>query len=369
MKGIPRKYTEGFNWPLATVVFLLLGIGLVNLYSAVYFWGEGGSTSLFWSQLVWSIIGVVLMFFVIISDYRVFQRMAVPFYAVVCVLLVLSIIMGSAIRGTHGWLKIGPFTLQPAEFAKIAYILIAAKFFSDHPSPDGYSLTDLWRPGLAMLVPFALIIMQGDLGTSLFLILIFISLAMFAKVRRRTLIACAIVAIIAAGGFYTFGLKEYQRNRIFSFFNPEADVRGSGYHLVQSKIAVGSGKLFGKGYLKGNINKLRYLPERHTDFIFPVFAEEWGFVGSIIVLSLYTALLMMGIEIASKARDRFGAFVAMGVVALLFWQITINLGGVLGLMPLTGVTLPLMSYGGSSMVAILVSLGMLFSIHMKRFMF
>ncbi len=369
MKGIPKKYAEGFNWPLAAVVSLLLVIGLVNLYSAVYFWGEGGSTSLFWSQLMWSLIGLVLMFLVIISDYRVFYRIAFPAYIVICALLLLSIVTGSAVRGTHGWLKLGPFNIQPVEFAKIAYILVAARFFSDHPNPDGYSLFDLWRPGLAMLVPFVFIILQGDLGSSLFLILIFVSLSLFAKVKRRTLIACVIVGIIAAGGVYSFGLKEYQRNRIFSFFNPEADVRGSGYHLVQSKIAVGSGKIFGKGYLRGNINKLKYLPERHTDFIFPVFAEEWGFAGSIIVLGLYAALLMMGIEIASKARDRFGAFVAMGVVALLFWQIAINLGGVLGLMPLTGVTLPLMSYGGSSMLAILVSLGLLFSIHIKRFMF
>lgn len=369
MINISRKYAEAFHWQMGIVVFLLVTIGLVNLYSAVYFWGEGGSTSLFWSQLIWSVIGLILMFFVMISDYRVFYRAAIPAYIIICVLLLLSIVMGSAVRGTHGWLRLGPFSLQPGEFAKIAYILIAARFFSDHPNPDGYSLLDLWRPGIAMLIPFSLIILQGDMGTSFFLILIFVSLSLFAKVKRRTLVACAIVGIIAVGGVYAFGLKAYQRNRIFSFFNPEADVRGSGYHLVQSKIAVGSGKIFGKGYLKGNINKLRYLPERHTDFIFPVFAEEWGFAGSIIVLGLYTALLMMGIEIASKARDRFGAFVAMGVVALLFWQIAVNLGGVLGLMPLTGVTLPLMSYGGSSMIAILISIGMLFGIHAKRFMF
>ena len=369
MSFLVRKLAENFNWSMGFVVVALISIGLVNLYSAVYFWGEGGSLALFWSQLLWTLIGLILMLLVAVSDYRVFHRFAIPINIMVCLLIAIALVMGATIRGTQGWLKIGPVSLQPAEFAKVAYIFIVARFFADHPNPDGYSLIDLWKPGLAMLIPFSLIVLQGDLGSSLFLILIFVSMALFAKVRRRTLILCTVLGLVAAVGFYTFGLKDYQRNRIFNFMHPEADVKGGGYHLVQSKIAVGSGRFFGKGYLKGNINKLRYLPERHTDFIFPVFAEEWGFAGSIVVLALYTALLMMGIDVAASARDRFGAFVAMGVVSLLFWQIAVNLGGVLGLMPLTGVTLPLMSYGGSSMIAILVSVGLLFSIHLRRFRF
>jgi rod shape determining protein RodA len=369
MRDLAKKFSEGFHWSMAAVAGAILVIGLINLYSAVYFWGEGGATSLFWSQLVWTLIGLVLMMAVVVSDYRVFYRAAIPAYVVVIALLILSLVLGEAVRGTHGWLKLGPFSLQPAELAKIVYILVAARFFADHPNPDGYSFVDLWRPALAMLIPFVLIVLQGDLGSSLFLLLIFVSMSLFAKVRRRTLIIATIICVVAAGGFYMFGLKDYQKERIFTFFHPEADIKGSGYHLVQSKIAVGSGKILGKGYLKGNINKLRYLPERHTDFIFPVFAEEWGFLGSIIVLALYSALLAMGIDVGARARDRFGAFVAIGVVSLLFWQIAINLGGVLGLMPLTGVTLPLMSYGGSSMVAILISVGLLFSIHLRRFRF
>lgn len=364
-----RKSTSTFNWPLFGVTTALIMIGLINLYSAVYFWGEGGSLSLFWSQLIWTVIGACLMMLVAAIDYRFFYRFAYLFYVIICILLLLAIVMGQAVRGTHGWLKVGPFSIQPAEFAKLAYILVAARFFANNPNPDGYSLGALWRPGLLMLVSFVLIVMQGDMGTSLFLICIFVSMSLFAKVRRRTIIICVLLASVGAWGVYSFGLKEYQRNRIFTFVHPEADIKGSGYHLMQSKIAVGSGKFFGKGYLKGNINKLRYLPERHTDFIFPVFAEEWGFVGSVVLLSLYAALLLMGIDIGAHSRDRFGAFVAIGVIALLFWQLAINLGGVLGLMPLTGVTLPLMSYGGSSMIAIMVSIGLLFSIHRRRFMF
>jgi len=364
-----RRTFEQFNWPLFAVTVALLIIGLVNLYSAVHFWGEGTTHGYFWSQLLWTGIGLIVMVFVMSFDYRVYYNIARPVYIIVCALLLLSLVMGNMVRGTHGWLKLGPFSLQPAEFAKLAYILVAARFFSDHPNPDGYSLRALWQPILFMTIPFGLIVMQGDLGSSLFLICIFISMSLFAKVKRGTIFLCLLVALIAGGSVYTFGLKDYQRNRIATFIHPEQDLKGSGYHLMQSKIAVGSGRLVGKGYLKGNINKLRYLPERHTDFIFPVFAEEWGFLGGFVVLALYTALLLMGVEVASKSRERFGAFVAIGVVSLMFWQLAINLGGVLGLMPLTGVTLPLMSYGGSSMVAVLASIGLLFGIHTKRFVY
>ncbi len=364
-----KKYTETFHWPLFWVTMALVVIGLINLFSAVYFWGAGGALSLFWSQLIWTVVGVGLMLLVMMLDYRVFSRFALPAYVVVCLLLLLAFFMGKAVRGTHGWLRLGPVSLQPSEFAKIVYIFVAARFFADRPNLEGYSLFGLWRPMLLMLVPFGLIILQGDLGQSLFLLLIFISMALFAKVRRRTLIICALLAVVGASTVYTYGLKEYQRQRILTFMHPEQDVRGSGYHLMQSKIAVGSGRLLGTGYLRGNTNKLEYLPERHTDFIFPVFAEEWGFLGSLVVMGLYAALLMMGVEVGAKARDRFGAFAAIGIVTLLFWHLAINLGGVLGLMPLTGVTLPLMSYGGSSMIAILVAIGVLFSIHRRRFMF
>ena len=291
-----QRFFEHFNWPLFGVTIALLVIGLINLYSAVHFWGEGVTHSYFWSQLVWTMIGLLVMFVVMASDYRIYYSVARPAYVIVCALLILSLVMGEMVRGTHGWLKLGPFSLQPAEFAKLAYILIAARFFSDHPNLDGYSLRSLWQPLLFMIIPFGLIVMQGDLGSSLFLICIFVSMSLFAKVKKGTIVLCILVALVAGGSVYTFGLKDYQRDRIATFMHPEQDLRGSGYHLMQSKIAVGSGRLFGKGYLKGNINKLRYLPERHTDFIFPVFAEEWGFVGSFVVLALYAALLLMGVR-------------------------------------------------------------------------
>jgi rod shape determining protein RodA len=364
-----KNLVSNFNWPLFGVVMGLIVIGLVNLYSAVYFWGEGGSSNLFWSQLVWIIIGLIAMMVVSFLDYRLFNRLAYPLYGISIVLLVLALVLGDAVRGTHGWLKLGPISLQPAEFAKISYILAMARYFGNYPNPDGYGFVELLKPLGLMLLPCGLIMLQGDLGSSMFLILIFSSVAIFAKVRTKTLVTMVVVALIAGFAVYSFGLKDYQRARITTFVHPESDVRGSGYHLMQSKIAVGSGGLAGKGYLKGNINKLRYLPERHTDFVFPVLAEEWGFAGSMVLLILYAGLLLMGIEIARKSKERFANFLAVGITMMLFWQLLINLGGVLGLMPLTGVTLPLLSYGGSSMVAVLVSLGILLNISRRRFIF
>ncbi|HPW45794.1 MAG TPA: rod shape-determining protein RodA [bacterium] len=363
------KKTSTLSWPLIWVSSAIVLIGIVNLYSAIYFWGEGVSMALFWSQLAWTLIGIATVIFIAMMDYRFFYRFAFLFFGVACAMLLLSLFTGDAVRGTHGWIKIGSFSIQPAEFAKIAYILVAARFFANNPNPEGYNLRELWQPGLMMSLVVALIVLQGDMGSSIFILCIFVSMALFAKVKTKTLVICVLIAALAGWAVFNFGLKEYQRDRIFTFMNPEADLRGSGYHLMQSKIAVGSGQIFGKGYLKGNINKLRYLPERHTDFIFPVFAEEWGFAGSLVLLILYASLLMIGVDIGAHARDRFGAFTAIGVVSLLFWQLAINLGGVLGLMPLTGVTLPLMSYGGSSMIAILASIGILLSINRKRFMF
>jgi len=364
-----RRLIENFNWQLFGVIIAIIVIGLVNLYSAVYFWGEGGSAKLFWSQLIWILIGLFFLMLVSFVDYRLFYRLAIPLYVISIILLLLSLVLGEAVRGTHGWLKLGFISLQPAEFAKISYILVLARYFGNNPNPDGCGFMELIKPMGLMLIPCGLIVMQGDLGSSLFLILIFASVAFFARIRTKTLVAMIIIGMVGLFAVYSFGLKDYQRERIMTFIHPDTDVRGSGYHLMQSKIAVGSGQLIGKGYLKGNINKLRYLPERHTDFVFPVLAEEWGFAGSMVLLILYTLMLFMAIDIARRSKERFANFLGVGITMMLFWQLVINLGGVLGLMPLTGVTLPLMSYGGSSVVAVLVSLGILLNISRRRFMF
>jgi rod shape determining protein RodA len=214
-----------------------------------------------------------------------------------------------------------------------------------------------------------LVVLQRDLGGSLFFVLLFVTISFFLKVPARYFVIAGVLAAVAGVGAYHFVLKGYQKDRVKMFLNPESDPRGKGYHLVQSKIAVGSGEWMGRGYLKGNINKLKYLPERHTDFIFAVLGEEWGFLGGVFSLVVMALFLLVGLESASQTKDPFGSLLAIGVVGLFFWHIVINQGGVLGLMPLTGVPLPLLSYGGSSLFTLMIGVGMLFNVRMRRFVF
>jgi rod shape determining protein RodA len=348
----------------------LAAVGLLNLYSATYeIGGGGGASPLFVSQLVWFAVGLTVGLLFLLVDYRILLRLAYPLYVVSFLLLVTVLFFGKEVAGNRNWLMIGPLTMQPSEFAKIAFIIVMARYLADHPTMRGYGLKGILRPLALLLPPLALILLGKDIGSSLFLLLTFASLVMFAGVRVKVALVCLVIGVVGAVGMYKKMLSGHQKARIESFLHPDADPKGIGYHLLQSKIAVGSGQVIGKGYLKGMHNKLLYLPEKHTDFIFPVLAEEWGFVGSMIVLGLYLAILVFGIQLASKAKESFGVFLALGVTALFFWQVAINLGGVLGLMPLTGVTLPLLSYGGSSLVTILIGISLLLNISMRRFMF
>ena len=364
-----KRRTSRFNWTLLFLIAGLLIVGCINLYSATYIWGDSGIYSLVWSQIVWIGLGLLLMLFLAFFDYRLIERVGVYIFIASIIMLILVLVAGKTVAGHKSWLAFGGMALQPSEFAKLALVIILSKYFSTHPHPEGVSLFDLWRPILLTLLPAGLVMLQGDLGSAIFFILIFVTYAWVGRIRGRWIAIMVMVAIIGSLLMYFFFLSNYQKARITTFVNPAKDARGSGYHLIQSRIAVGSGGIFGKGYLKGNINKLKYLPEKHTDFVFPVFAEEWGFVGSMAVITLYLLLFLTGIDIARNARDRTGTFLAVGVVAFIFWQVVINLSGVLGLMPLTGVTLPFMSYGGSSIIITLGSTGILFSVSMRRFLF
>jgi len=357
------------NWALLIVVGALVVIGVVNLYSALKVWGETGFSRLVWLQMLWILIGSVFCVSIAFSDYRLLEKLSTPLYIFTLALLAATIIFGREIMGHKSWLGVGGVGIQPSEFAKIVIIISLSKYFADHPHPEGFNFVGLLKPLIITLIPTAIIIMQGDFGSALFLLLSFATFALFAKVKR-SVILLVLIASLAAGVFgYYHVLSDYQRARITTFLNPDYDVKGSGYHIAQSRIAVGSGRIFGKGYLGGNINKLRYLPEKHTDFVFPVLAEEWGFAGCVVVLGFYYALLSMALEIARHARDRLGIFIAIGVCGYFFWQIVINVYGVLGLMPLTGVTLPFLSYGGSATVSTLAAIGLLLSVSRKRFVF
>ncbi len=357
------------NSPVVWVVIGLSTLGLINLYSATSILGEAGVSPIFYSQLLWMLIAWVVSLTVWLVDYHQLDRFAYAIYGVTLVGLIAVLIFGQEISGHQSWIKLGPFHMQPSEFAKIGFLLALAKYFASTDRLSGLNLKELQVPFLIVGLPLALIIIEGDLGTALFFILTFASLVLFVGVKRKTfalLTGAALVTVLIA---YFFLLNPYQRSRLETFIQPDLDPRGQGYQVIQSKITVGSGMLTGKGYMNGMQTKLLYLPEKHTDFIFPVLAEEWGFLGSMVIIALYFALIMAGANIASRARDRFGLFVALGITMLLFWQVVINIGGVLGLLPLTGVTLPILSYGGSSLVTVFLGIGILLNVRASQHFF
>jgi rod shape determining protein RodA len=251
---------------------------------------------------------------------------------------------------------------------KIALIFALARYFAQRERHEGYRLRDLLIPTLIALIPTVLILKQPDLGTAMVVVLIFFSIVMFVKIRFQSFLIIAI-SIVLATPFFWFALKEYQRTRILTFLNPHMDPLGAGYHIIQSKIAVGSGGIWGKGYLQGTQCKLHFLPEHHTDFIFAVLGEEWGFVGCAVVLGLFLALIIWGLTRGMRTQDRFGAIVALGVTSMIFWHVVINIGMVLGMMPVVSLPLPFLSYGGSSAVVMLIGIGLLLNIRARRYIF
>jgi rod shape determining protein RodA len=302
-------------------------------------------------------------------DYRYYERYAWGGYVAGIVLLALVFLLGREVRGSQRWIPIGSFSLQPSELMKVFFIVALAKHLHDDPRTEGRTLKDLIVPGLILLGPLALILAQPDLGTALILMAIFGTIMFLTPLKLRsflTLIACFVVS---APLTWRYLLVDYQRVRMISFLDPETDILGKGWHAHQAKVAIGSGGLTGKGYLQGTQNQHRFLPDQHSDFPFSVWAEEQGFVGALVVVALYSVLILWGLKIASDAKDRFGAVVAVGVSALIFWQAAINLGMVCGLLPVVGITLPLFSYGGSSVLTIMMGIGLLMNISMRRFHF
>jgi rod shape determining protein RodA len=352
---------------LIIVTVALMVIGIFNLYSAtINMHGEEGF--FYQRQLFWFGIGVLLALAVFLIDYRYYEEFAYPFYLVVLVVLVGVLIYGLVIGGGQRWIRIGLFYFQPSELMKIALILALARYFAQHDRREGYRLRDLFIPTVITMVPTLLILRQPDLGTAMVVVFIFFSIVMFVKIRFRSfLLICT--AIFLATPFFWFVLKEYQRTRILTLLNPDMDPLGAGYHIIQSKIAIGSGGIWGKGYLHGTQCKLHFLPEHHTDFIFAVVGEEWGFMGCGVVLALYLALILWGLTRGVRTQDRYGSIVAFGVTAMIFWHVVINVGMVLGIMPVVGLPLPFLSYGGSSAVVTLMGIGLLLNVRARRYIF
>lgn len=365
--GLYDEELKKFNWSLIALEAMLFGIGIWNLMSATGV--QDKSLGLYKSQLLWFGIGMCATAVILLFHYTVFSRLAYIIYFANLVLLGSVLVFGKSSLGAKRWLGIGALRIQPSEFMKLSVVICLAKYFETDQTVGGYGIKDLVLPGLLVGLPALLIMLQPDLGTALIILLTFVSMMLFMRIQPKTLLAILISAAVALPAVYKFALKPYQRQRLVSFVNPESDPKGSGYNSIQSMIAVGSGQLFGKGYKKGTQSQLNFLPEHHTDFIFSVFSEEHGFVGCMILVALYLIFMSNGLSVAYQSHDKFGVLLALGIMTIFFWHIFINTGMVMGLLPIVGVPLPFLSYGGSSLVTSILGVAILTNIANKKFMF
>lgn len=364
-----RRLIQYFDWVLLVLVLIIGVLGLINLYSATSALREMGRVNIFIRQIYWFLIGLGSMLLMITYDYHLLKRIAYLLYILSIIALALVLIKGEIHSGSQRWIRIGGIAFQPSEFMKIAFILALARYLdSKEEHTKELTLKDLIVPFILTAIPCFLIIKEPDLGTALIVLLIAISMILFVGIGFKTFMIITISSL-AITPFVWCNLAEYQRKRILTFLNPEMDPLGAGYHITQSKIAIGSGLMWGKGFLKGTQTRLRFLPEQHTDFAFSVLGEEWGFFGAMVVIVIYLLLILWCLNIAKNSKDRFGSLVAIGIASILFWQCIINIGMTTGLLPVVGVPLVFFSYGGSAMVSIMISVGILMNISMRRFMF
>ena len=366
---VDRRYITYFDWGLLALTFMLGFFGLMTLYSAVMAGVPTPQKALFVKQLIWYGIGLAAMLVCLLFNYKLLERWGLVVYLACVLMLVWVMFFGKYVGGSRRWLVVGPLTLQPSELVKIAVIIVLARHYAKYVSSRGFSLRDLQVPAALTLIPFVLILQQPDLGTAGLLVLIAATMTLFVKIERRSLLFMVGTALVMVFPVWFFVLKDYQKQRILTLFNPEGDPLGTGYHIIQSKIAIGSGFLTGKGFLQGTQNALSFPPEQHTDFIFSVLAEEWGFLGASILILAFLVFLFWSLNIAFGCREPFGTILAVGITAMIAWQFVINIGMVMGLMPVVGVPLPFISYGGSSLLTTLICVGILMNISMRRFMF
>jgi rod shape determining protein RodA len=357
------------EWPLAGIALLLAGIGIVLIYSATLPLGDPGRSFVL-RQVTWCSLGIVLMALCLLFDYHLLDRWAFWLYGLVILSLVAVWALGKVTAGSRRWIELGLLRFQPSEFAKLAVIVILAKYYQHRPDSGGLDLSSLIRPALLVAIPVILVLLQPDLGTAGVIVLIAVSMTLFAGIRLR-LLAWTGGIILAAIPILWFGgdrlLMGYQKQRLITFLHPDQDPLGAGYHIIQSQIAIGSGGIFGQGFLQGTQNQLMFLPVKHTDFIFSILAEEWGFVGCAAVFLLFAGILLFGLSIAGRARDDFGTFLAFGCTASFFWHFFINVGMTMGLLPVVGVPFTFLSYGGSSLLASFLSISILLNVSMRRF--
>jgi rod shape determining protein RodA len=362
MVGIDRRLLQNVDWPLlgATVGLVILS---ASTLATLHVGRAGGGVAL--RQLAWFGVGLLALVVVASIDYRRLVRIAPLLYLLGLAALVSVFVAGRTVSGARRWILIGPMSVQPSELFKIVFVLMLVWLVTSRwAQPVGKAALLMVAP--VVLVPMALIVKQPDLGTALLLMPVVIALLIAAGMRLR-LLGGLVLSGIAATPLVWFVLRDYQRERLLVFLDPLRDPLGSAYNVIQAKIAIGSGQLLGKGVAGATQSRLAFLPERHTDFIFAVFAETWGFVGCLVLLTCYALLLLRGFDIAASTREPVGRLVALGVTALVATQVLVNVGMVTGLLPVVGIPLPFMSYGGSSMVVSMMALGLLLSVRMRQF--
>ena len=360
---------------IAVIAILIISIGILSIYSSTYQRDDQLWQLTYKRQIIWAILGLAVFLMMSNFNYRRLWDSTYVLYILVIFLLFLVFILGITRLGAQRWLKIIWFNFQPSEIAKLTMVIFLARYFSSKSIDDVSLLASrrgilrvLVLPFLFVAMPVGLIIKQPDLGSGSMIIFIFLAILYLSGVRTRYIIIFLLIGIVSLPLFWQI-LRDYQKDRLLVFLNPNMDPLGAGYTIIQSKIAIGSGGFFGKGWLRGSQSQLHFLPESHTDFIFATFAEQWGLLGSIVLLCLYYILIRQGIQIALRTHDVFGRLLAFGISLMLGIQVFINIAMNLGLAPVVGLPLPLLSYGGSSVVVTFIALGILANIDKRRAVF
>jgi rod shape determining protein RodA len=359
-----KRLIKDFDKTIPLIIFIICIAGLFILYSATKVRDLSFTESFVFRQISWIAFGTILLLLVVNISYQKFIDISYVLYGLNIILLMLVLILGRERLGAQRWFTIGNFTLQPSEFIKINFILTLAHYLGSRKGgldkAKGFIM-----PLILLCVPFILVLMQPDLGTALLLVPIFLAMMFVSGGRPKYLVIIIVLGLACIPAFWHF-LRDYQRQRLMVFLNPNVDPLGAGYTIIQSKIAIGSGGLIGKGWLAGTQNQLNFLPERHTDFIFSVIGEEWGFFGALILVLLYFLVVRRGFDIACLTNDMYGKLIATGIAVLLALQVAINIAMTMGLMPVVGIPLPLISYGGSSMFTTFIAIALLLNVGMRR---
>jgi len=358
-----KKQLKNLDFVIFITLITIILLGIVIIGSATHIF-DGGSLRFIKTQIIAFVIGLIAMFFIIMVDYNEIGKYYKLIYIINIIMLFAVLAIGVTKKGAQSWITIGGFGFQPSEFAKIAVIITLAKHLEDKEGKLN-TIRDIIPILIHIGIPIILILLQPDLGTALVFIVILIGMLFAAGLNTKFIyggMGAGLAFIPIAWNF----LKDYQKKRILVFLNPNLDPLGSGYNVIQSKIAVGSGQFFGKGLFQGTQNKLNFIPEKHTDFIFSVLGEELGFIGTVSLLILYLILITRSLRIARLAKDSFGSLIVVGVISMIVFQIFENMGMAIGIMPVTGIPLPFMSYGGTSLIAYMMGIGLVLNVGMRR---